>query len=97
MELIGIDEVESTVAMSRISQEIFKINSGDNTYAVISSLIGVTQDQIDLFGEFCGTVAGYRMLKKRSEAYNNDSSKSWFKRVLQKYILDDPTTGGIEK
>lgn len=97
MELIEAKDVESTVALSRINQEIFKINLGDNAYSTISTMIGMTQEQIDIFGEFCGTVAGYHMLKSKSESYNNDSQKPWIKKIIQKYFLDDPVKGTVEK
>lgn len=94
-ELIEDSCVEGTVITSRNFQEAFRIQEGESHYAILAGCIEISQQQIDMFANFCGTVTGYAAInKRRQEVYynqNNGKMTNWINRNIYQDPMETKT------
>lgn len=75
-ELIEDGCIEGTIITSRNFQESFRIQAGESNYAILAGFMEVSQQQIEMFAEFCGEFVGCAAInKQREREYRNDKNK----------------------
>ena len=75
-ELIEDNCIEGTIITSRNFQEAFKLQEGENNYSILAGFMEINQQQVEMFAEFCGELAGYAVInKQREREYRNDKNK----------------------
>lgn len=83
--LIENELVEGTVSTSRNFQEAFRMQEGENAYAILAGFIEVNQNQIDSFAKFCGSAAGYAAIyQRREKLYNAEKKENKTEKASQK-------------
>lgn len=82
--------VENTIAVSRNFQEAFRIQEGESKYAILAGCMEISQQQIDDFAKFCGTLTGYAMINKRREATYNNPQNGKVINFINKNIYQNP-------
>lgn len=82
--------VEGTVIISRNFQEAFRIQEGESRYAVLAGCMEISQQQIDAFARFCGTVTGYAVINKRRQEIYNDQKNGKVTNWVNRNIYQDP-------
>lgn len=91
--MIGLIEdncVENTIVVSRNFQEAFRIQEGESKYAILAGCLEISQQQIDDFAKFCGTLTGYAMINKRREAAYNDPHNGKWINFINKNLYQNP-------
>lgn len=88
--LIENNQVKGTVITSRNFQEAFKIQEGDNNYAVLAGWIEIGQQQIDMFAKLCGTVTGYAVMNKRRQIIYSDEKNGKHVGFLNRNVYENP-------
>ena len=91
--MIGLIEdncVENTIVVSRNFQEAFRIQEGESKYAILAGCMEISQQQIDDFAKFCGTLTGYAMINKRREAAYNDPRNGKWINFINKNLYQNP-------
>lgn len=88
-DMIESGLVENTVLTSRTFQETFRIQEGESKYAILAGCMEISQQQIDIFARFCGTVTGYAVINKRREEVYNASKNGKATNWINKNIYQD--------
>lgn len=95
--LIEDSRVEGTVITSRNFQEAFRIQEGESTYAILAGCMEISQQQIDAFARFCGTVTGYAVINKRRQEVYHDKKNGKVTNWVNRNIYQDPAKTKVRK